>query len=202
MQLTPVKLNAVHGANQVGEVIGMTDEAARKLCSTTLKSGGTMARLATPEEVAASKGSKVGTVKVRKVQVRLLRPYGKNNPSDDPFFPEPEALQLIERGAAIRIPAAEARAAAESRAARAADAALGAEARAEAKSIAASKGALDAAKAAAEAAAEARDAEARDAEAAAEAEAEADTEVKKRQRRGPLASPKRTVPGGTVEKTK
>ncbi len=140
MQLTAVKLNVVHGANQVGEVIGMTDEAARNLCSTTLKSGGTMGRLATSEEVAASKGTKPVTVKARKVQVRLLRPYGNNNPSDDPWFPEAEALQLFERGAAVRM--------------------------------------------------------------ADESKDEVEDEVKKRQRRGPVTSPKTAVPSGTVQKTK
>lgn len=150
MELVAVKLNTVHGPNQIGEVIGMTPDAATKLCSASMKSGGTMARLATPQEVAASKAPGHVPAKARKVQVRLLRPYGSNIPSDDPWYPEAEALLLFERGAAVRIPAAEAKAAE----------AKAAEAKEEEGRAAAIRGA----------------------------------------RRGPVKSPKTTVPKGKVDK--
>ena len=66
-----------------------------------------MARMATPDEVASSKGSKSAPRDRKKVQVGLLCPYGNNIPSDDPWFPEDEALRMFERGIAVRIPKAE-----------------------------------------------------------------------------------------------
>ena len=107
MEVTAVLLNTDHGNNNAGEVIGCTPGHATKLCSTSLASGGTLARLATPEEIKASRINPPVAKKQRLIQVRLLTDYKNNNTADDPWYPEREAMGLIDRGSAIRMPESE-----------------------------------------------------------------------------------------------
>lgn len=107
MDMVPVVLNADRGINNQGEVVGFTRGLATRLCSTPLATGGTLARLASPEEIKAATGDSPPPKPERKMQVRLLQDYRNNSTADDPWFGEREAMALIKRNQAIRMPAQE-----------------------------------------------------------------------------------------------